>query len=174
MVQPVPLYDAIGRVISEGAHLEVAFAELVTDLDPAGRSLRWESPARLADECEHRLASSRLPPETITLCREAKRAALALFADRNHVIHARFFDGEISTGWTAAKPHRGGGDVDAPEWTPENLRTLATALTRLRIRMHGLRWEITSGRNGFEVDLRVEPTTVYLPTTRQFTERGTR
>jgi FixJ family two-component response regulator len=129
--EPVPLFDAIGRVAFESAGLERAYSELVATMALGGLSnffTKGVAPAQLQQVVEPLLNNEHIPEPLRSQAHGVLRRADQLLELRNHVIHGQWLAIADELGvaqYSTHRPKRYAISDRSREWTIPELHRLA-------------------------------------------------
>lgn len=137
MPEPQPIFDALGRVIFESSHMEVAYGELVASLGGhlAIFFVRGRGPAQLERPARRLLDNEHIPEPVRSQIREALQRAEELLKKRNHVAHGRWWLFPMDDQWTSAKPVMHSIRDDVQKWSLRDLYQLAEDMAQCRWRL---------------------------------------
>ncbi len=150
MAKDLGIYDAIGRVVSESAHLESAYGRLVESLcgGLAWALVRGASPGQLKTAARKMIGNGHIAPDIAAQCEEALKAADALLVKRHHVVHGEWFKFSEDEDWTTEKPVRNSLSGEQRQWSIAELHDLAHLMVETQLLLYNATWNVTSTWGG--------------------------
>jgi hypothetical protein len=155
MVEAHPLFDAIGRVVTRAAHMEIAYGALVAQM--AGGELAHAftvaaGPASLATAANLLLDTAQIAEPWRQRCRDTLKRARELGEDRNHVVHGlwlpEWVDENEQKFYASIRPTRKSFAGQSRDWTLTELHDLAHAMRVTYGRLSILTWHLAGVQRG--------------------------
>jgi len=169
VIEPQPLFDAIGRVAFESAGLERAYSEIVAVMALGGLSIfftKGAAPAQLKQVVEPLLKNEHIPEPYRSQAREVLLRADQLLELRNHVIHGQWLAIVDELGVAQYSTHRAKRHAISDrsrEWTIPELHRLAQDMYQLKGQMFNVQWNICSMVGGSGMPLIEDKGTSHAP-----------
>lgn len=157
-----PLYDAVGRVVVEGARLEMQVSDLVAALMHAPLAVfavRGQSPEMLQRLADALLDNEHLDEPLRSQCRAALSEVKRVQDRRNFVVHGAWVPVADASTWHAFRPRRFKIDSVVERFSVADLRALAHEMATLSTRCFMLAWNVQaplSGQQPMDIDENIQ------------------